>query len=161
MITVGVLMAMIQTKSRALKMILGAVAAVTLVLSGYFFLLAHSEAFAQAMGGPAGWATLSKGLIVAAAAGATLGGLVSAAQSKSRAFSGRILTSPSTIMAGETAEAIIPLQSPKAARMGLVGPGGQGVTIQHATFNVMADKPSTLYKEVQRATAKRSYETGR
>ena len=155
----GILLAALSTESRTLRMILMALAGAVAVLAGVFWYCAAAKATFSAFMGD--WGTLVIGAAAAAAALGAIAGFMQRGATFKRSFAGGIFTSPTAILTGETPEAMIPLQSPKAARMGLTGPGGGGVTIMNATFNVKADKPSTLYKEMQVAVGRRSYETRR
>lgn len=148
-------------KSTAMRFVLGALAgAITAVAVAYV-----AKFWAQAAAMALSTGTLATPLIMASVGiAAAAGGLLAAGMSTikvptQKAFSGRILNSPTALIGGEVPEAIIPLQSPKANRA-LSAPTGS-VHIENATFVIKADSPATLYREMTRAVASRNYARAR
>jgi hypothetical protein len=156
MIVVGLVMAAIATKSPILKGIFLALAAVIGILTVRYMALSWAQLMASAT-------KPIIGLALVALAAAALGAAWALNSSyKSRAFGGGFVAG-TPVQYGEVTEAIIPLQSPRAMNMGLMGPGSTkgGITIMNANFIIKADRPSVLYKEIQNATNRHTFVTTR
>jgi hypothetical protein len=157
MLGIGLLMATLNAKSLKMRILFGALTAAAFALAAAYTMAAISKSFLLAMQSPWGWAQVAVGLAVAAGAGATLAAIYHSSKAQTRAFAGKIITTPTTIMAGEGAEAIVPLQSPRAMSMGISGPGSGGTVFNGAQFFIMADSPRTLYREVEESVEREQY----